>query len=65
QESLSIMGELDDGYNRVVGLKVIGDFYNRAGEATHAQKTWQEGHELAQALHHPLVEQFQERLLEA
>ncbi|MCB0085256.1 MAG: hypothetical protein KDE47_30160, partial [Caldilineaceae bacterium] len=65
QKSLTIMAALDDGYNRVVALKVVGDFYNRAGQRTHARTTWQEGHELAQTLHHPMVEQFQERLLEA
>ncbi|MCB9137065.1 MAG: hypothetical protein H6642_01810 [Caldilineaceae bacterium] len=62
EESLAIMTELRDQYSCVICMKVLGDFYLRAGKRDRAEALWIRGKRLAQSLQHPITRQFDERL---
>jgi hypothetical protein len=61
-ESLKIMTELQDEYNRVMCLAHLGELYRRVGDTGEARHLWQEAEALALQIHHPELPEIQESL---
>ena len=65
QRCLSTLTELNNHYNRIIYLKVLGDFYARLGKLDEAKHYWREGLSGAKSIRHPITNQFSERLANA
>jgi tetratricopeptide (TPR) repeat protein/transcriptional regulator with XRE-family HTH domain len=61
-ESLSIMAELQDEYNRVMCMMHLGELYRRSGDTDEARRLWQAAETLAVQIHHPELLEVQENL---